>query len=1382
MMMIFCVQANALESLSYSGRLVQTNGAPVTGTVSLRAELAYTNNLGATLCSDDIAGVVLSKGVFHIKLEFACTGGKTLTQVLSQAPANESVAIQITDVTNSKSYSFQAIHAIPYANVASVAVQLEQNGAGDGDFLKWDNTTKKWKPGTVSGASGGTVTNVSVASPLIIATPSSTPSISLPQADTSTDGYLSNTDWNTFNNKQQAITAGTVAQYYRGDKSWQTLDSSVVPENVNLYFTNARALGVPLTGFVTATGAIIATDTTLAAFGKAQGQINAINSASAAYLVKNSSDSITGSVNVAITGALTITNAPALPTDAVNKQYADTKLDLTGGTLSGDLNLDTQLKLKGAANFVTVKAHATTNTYSLILPSSAGSSGQILQTDGSGNLAWSTPSTSATPSGIAGGDLTGTYPNPTIANLDAAKINSGVVSNTEFNYLDGVTSAIQTQLNNKQALDAGLTSLASYNTNGILVQTANDTFAGRSVTGTASRVSVSNGDGVAGNPVIDIATTLLPSPIAGDTGKVLKASGANASSWSTISASDITTALTYSPVDKAGDSMSGDLSLGSKLRLKDTATNYVELKAPTTVTTTYTLTFPAAKASSAGQMLTSDTSGNLSWTTPATTAAPSGVAAGDLTGTYPNQTIAAGLDVTKLATAVVDNTEFNYLNGVTSSIQTQFSNKQPLDTGLTNLAAYNTNGILVQTANDTFAGRSIAGAANRINVTNADGVSGNPTIDIPTALLPSPVAGDSGKFLKATGANTSAWTLFASTDITSILGFTPVNKAGDSVSSGNFVFNGSAIVSVPTPINLTDAVNKQYVDTQITNTTNLLQQTVQPQVWFNVTDVSYAVPASTANLSIDLGKVYTSGAVNYNPVATQGGNTPGTNGFNTTTGQFKPPQPGRYYLQAQASVTMVNGFVGIKKNGTIVAQAMLYEDSAVPGDWDSSSVSAIVDATTSDTITFFYNAVNGLSIGQTYNYQITGYFIPAQNVVDAKYVAGTTVDANKFLKLDTDGQTIKGSSNFYEVGSNIGIGTATPGARLDVSSSTTLISNGTGPNTYLKNTQSANADYLALGWLAEDTWGIMSADASTQRNLSLQPFGGNVGIGTSTPQASLNISGIGAQNGTALRIDSQDTYKRDILFTEFNNISYGGIVRYDSGADVLQLLTVEAGVEKSGVSVARATGYVGIGTTTPTATLDVNGAIKVGATQISSDRIYFSSPYYYVMNAGSSVGVYLQNGATAWGAQSDRRLKKDIKPVENALSKIQEINGVTYNYKVDKSDEPKRVGVIAQDVQKVLPEAVSKDEKGYLNVRYSELVPLTINAIKEFYSEYKKSLLRIFDLEEKAETHSRKIASLEAENAKFKVENAQFKDENAQLRSYLCQKDSKAPFCKKLKK
>jgi len=64
--------------------------------------------------------------------------------------------------------------------------------------------------------------------------------ISIPVATGSADGYLSSTDWSTFSGKEPPIAAGTAAQYYRGDKTFQTLNTSIVPELTNLYYTEAR--------------------------------------------------------------------------------------------------------------------------------------------------------------------------------------------------------------------------------------------------------------------------------------------------------------------------------------------------------------------------------------------------------------------------------------------------------------------------------------------------------------------------------------------------------------------------------------------------------------------------------------------------------------------------------------------------------------------------------------------------------------------------------------------------------------------------------------------------------------------------------------------------------------------------------------------------------------------------------------------------------------------------------------------------------------------------------------------------------------------------------------------------------------------------------------
>lgn len=71
----------------------------------------------------------------------------------------------------------------------------------------------------------------------------------------------------------------------------------------------------------------------------------------------------------------------------------------------------------------------------------------------------------------------------------------------EINYIDGVTSAIQTQLDNKQALDADLTAIAGLSSNGLVARTGAGTAAARTVTA-GTGITVTDGDGVAGNPTV----------------------------------------------------------------------------------------------------------------------------------------------------------------------------------------------------------------------------------------------------------------------------------------------------------------------------------------------------------------------------------------------------------------------------------------------------------------------------------------------------------------------------------------------------------------------------------------------------------------------------------------------------------------------------------------------------------------------------------------------------------------------------------------------------------------------------------------------------------------------------------------------------------------
>jgi hypothetical protein len=114
--------------------------------------------------------------------------------------------------------------------------------------------------------------------------------------------------------------------------------------------------------------------------------------------------------------------------------------------------------------------------------------------------------------------------------------------------------------------------------------------------------------------------------------------------------------------------------------------------------------------------------------------------------------------------------------------------------------------------------------------------------------------------------------------------------------------------------------------------------------------------------------------------------------------------------------------------------------------------------------------------------------------------------------------------------------------------------------------------------------------------------------------------------------------------------------------------------------------------------------------------------------SGTTGEIRATNEVTAY--YSDARLKDDVKNIEDALGKVQKLNGVSYVEsalaKLFGYDNSKRqVGVIAQEVQAVLPEAIrpapfdvdaegnSKSGENYLTVKYENLIPLLIEAIKQ---------------------------------------------------------------------
>jgi hypothetical protein len=269
------------------------------------------------------------------------------------------------------------------------------------------------------------------------------------------------------------------------------------------------------------------------------------------------------------------------------------------------------------------------------------------------------------------------------------------------------------------------------------------------------------------------------------------------------------------------------------------------------------------------------------------------------------------------------------------------------------------------------------------------------------------------------------------------------------------------------------------------------------------------------------------------------------------------------------------------------------------------------------------------------------------------------------------------------------------------------------------STKTSSVGGLSVTGDASGILQLASADGTTALTIDASQ---NVGIGTSSPVDKLQIEGniyLGTTGRTIYQGGSADlTLQVNTGVTKFlraNGVSES--MRIDSSGNLL--------VGTTSTLFASSHDFVNSGPA-------VLGLRNSGATaglywQVGPD----SNSSFKVYNA-SNVGVFLSNGSTAWASSSDERLKTDLIPIENGLEKVNSLRSVTGRFKTDE-EGVSRSFLIAQDVQAVLPEAVSvqDDEIGTLGVAYTEVIPLLVASIKELKAIIDTQNARIEALEAK---------------------------------------------------
>jgi Chaperone of endosialidase len=379
----------------------------------------------------------------------------------------------------------------------------------------------------------------------------------------------------------------------------------------------------------------------------------------------------------------------------------------------------------------------------------------------------------------------------------------------------------------------------------------------------------------------------------------------------------------------------------------------------------------------------------------------------------------------------------------------------------------------------------------------------------------------------------------------------------------------------------------------------------------------------------------------------------------------------------------------------------------------------------------------------------------ASDVVQPAVAGSGTAD---YVPLWTPNGSTLGDSVVFQSGTGtaakIGINTKTPASTLDVNGAGTVRGNlslpatGTATAAAGKNSQPATLTASAYN---------STSKAAVAQNFRWQaePAGNN----TATPSGTVNLlysSGTAAAAETGLKINSkgQLTFARGQTFP---GTGAGTITGVSAGTGL-------SGGGSSGNVTLNNTGLLGLTAGTgiavgsgQTPTVSVSGVPLLGANNLFAGS---NAPGITQMNGSVGIGTYSPDntltvngsadkpGGGSWGTYSDRRLKTLDGAFSAGLSQIMKINPVHYRYKEDNAmgihDTSEHVGLVAQEVQKIIPEAVTENSKGYLLVNNDPIIWTMLNAIKEQQRLIRQERVQVQLQQAKIDQLTRQVRAVQA--------------------------------------
>jgi len=394
---------------------------------------------------------------------------------------------------------------------------------------------------------------------------------------------------------------------------------------------------------------------------------------------------------------------------------------------------------------------------------------------------------------------------------------------------------------------------------------------------------------------------------------------------------------------------------------------------------------------------------------------------------------------------------------------------------------------------------------------------------------------------------------------------------------------------------------------------------------------------------------------------------------------------------------------------------------------------------------------------------------------------GTSVSLSEVMRITNSG--------------NVGIGTTSPASKLDVNG--LVISSG-----FSFNGSEVGAD-TGLFEANDGLLQLKSNGAVVLHTKRGDNEGGYVGIGTTSPTEKLHVQGNSKVGDTA----TTGTVYMQLLGMHDTAGGSGFRLQFDRTNDIFGISREWSGFQSPSFVIKRSDGNVGIGTSNPQRSLHVNGDAYVNAI-VGGQNNGSGNFHLDAWSSGADRSVYLNwssgtggakvgNGSAAYGpiaasafnVSSDRRLKENIKPIENPLEKILKIDAVTFTWKdaTRNKMEGERIGLIAQNVEQIFPQAVKLDHGentlpgGTRLVNYPDLVSPIIAALKEFYALWlsdSKDIRREMASIVESKADKAEIEVLREKSVKLESENAAKAKEIEALKAYLCSKDPAAPICK----